>query len=220
MISVGLTGNIGCGKSTVAAELGRLGAALIDADVIVHELLAAGGAGVEPVLTAFPSAEGSDDDGARCVDRQALGGVVFADDEARKQLEHLLHPLVIAENWARLDRFRGEGVVVAVTEAALLLESALSGSSGESSLDRFDKLLVVTCDEDVQLARVLSRSGDDQAEGEAREKAVAAARARMEAQMPQAEKAARADWVVDNSGDLEALRARVLEIWEELVGEE
>ena len=202
MLSVGLTGNVGCGKSTVARLFEELGAARIDADGVVHELLAPGGGGVEAVLARFPEARGAEGG----VDRAALARRVFADAEARRELEELLHPLVVAENRRRLAGLEERGVELAVTEAALLLEAARSGTAGADSLSRFDALVVVVCDPEVQLERAVARAMEA---GASEEEALADFERRRAAQLPQAEKAEAADWVVDNSGSLAETRRQV-----------
>jgi dephospho-CoA kinase len=206
MISVGLTGNIGCGKSRVAAMFAELGAEVVDADRVVHELLAPGGAAVLPVLRAFPGAASRDGG----VDRAALAAVVFGDPARRRELEAIVHPLVIASCDARAAAARARGAELFVNEATLLFEAHAAG--GPDPRDRFDAIVAVTCDPEVQLERVASRAG-----GASREEALAAARARLAAQMPQEEKARLADHVVDNSGDLAGTARQVAVIRSKLL---
>lgn len=202
MLSVGLTGNVGCGKSTVGRLFGELGAELLDADALVHELLAPGGAAAPAVRERFPEAAGEDGG----VDRSRLAGVVFGSAERRRELEALLHPLVVAENRRRLAELEARGVELAVTEAALLLEAARAGTAGEASLDRFDALVVVVCDPEIQRERAVARGlerglGEDEAEADFERRSAA--------QLPQAEKAEAADWVVDNSASRDETRRQV-----------
>ena len=210
MISVALTGNVGCGKSTVAGLFEALGAAKLDADALVRELIAPGGAAAAPVLESFPAAAGEDGS----VDRAALAREVFADEKRRRQLEDLLHPLVIAESKRRLAAFAKRDIELAISEAALLLEAARSGSAGEDSLARFEAILVVVCDPEVQRARAVRRAVET---GLSESEAEADFEGRRAAQLPQAEKAAAADWVIDNSGSLEETKRQVGVVFRALI---
>jgi dephospho-CoA kinase len=210
LLSVGLTGNVGCGKSTVAALFEELGAARLDADALVRELLASGGAAVDAVLEAFPEAAGEDGE----IDRAALARVVFADVQRRRELEHLMHPLVVGESRRRLALLESKGCELALTEAALLFEAARSGSAGEGSLERFDAIVVVACDPEIQRARAVMRGVESGLDEEA---AISDFEDRRAAQLPQAEKAAAADWVIDNSGSLAETRRQVGLVHRELM---
>lgn len=197
MLHVGLTGGIGSGKSTVAALLREKGAETLDADRMVREMLAPGGEAVEPVLGAFG---GHLRDGQGGVDRRALAALAFADPGARARLEALLHPRVIARRRALLEeiaRRRGSRTVV-VSEAALIFEA---GTQGE-----FDATVLVTAPREVRLQR-LAAAGWDLVDAERR----------MAAQWDDDRKAALADFVVDNGGDLDRTRAEVERLWGELV---
>lgn len=202
MIAVGLTGNLGSGKSTVARFFREHGAEVLDADALVHEMLAEGGEAAAAVLEEFPSAASRT---GRGVDRQALARIVFHDERARRRLESILHPLVIARQDAWLEQARARGAELAVVEASLMLEAFRAG--GPDPRDRFDRIVVVTCDEATQLeravARQISRTGSTRAEAERD------ARARLLAQMTPSEKAALADDVIDNSGDPEETARQV-----------
>lgn len=205
MLSIGLTGNVGCGKSTVAGLFEERGVARLDADAFVRELLSSGGDGVVPVLKAFPSV--ADELGG--IDRKALAGLVFSDPERRRELESILHPLVVAEGQRRLAALAADDCRLAITEAALLFEAARSGTAGEDSLARFDAIVVVVCDPEVQRARALLRglrAGLSESEAE---KDFEGRRA---AQLPQAEKAEAADWVIDNSGGLAETKRQVAQV--------
>lgn len=165
---LGLTGSIGMGKSTVAAQLEFLGAKVCSADAIVHRLLT--GAAVKPVGELFPETLKN---GA--IDRQALGKIVFHDDAKLKQLEQILHPLVVAEENAFIAAHK-EGVVV--------LEIPLLYETGAQS--RCDAVMVVTAPHFIQKRRVMKRTGMT-------EEKFAAILAK---QMPDKEKRARATYVV------------------------
>lgn len=146
MYKVGLTGGIGSGKSKVADMLAALGAAVIDTDVISHDLTAPGGAAIEPIRRAF----GPDliaENGA--LDRPAMRELVFQSPEARRRLESILHPLIRAETEARARVAEG---CYAVFVVPLLIESG-------TWLDRLDRVCVVDCDPETQIARVQARSG-------------------------------------------------------------
>lgn len=186
---VGLTGGIGSGKSTVADLLVAQGAALVDTDAIAHELTAAGGAAMPPLLEEFGVGIASPD-GA--LDRAAMRRQVFADPGARTRLEAILHPLIRRVAGERCAAANAPYVVLAVP---LLVESG-------SYRQRCDRVLVVDCPEDLQVARVVARSGLAPAE----------VRAIMAAQASRAERLAAADDVVVNDGDLATLAERVAEL--------
>lgn len=186
MIVLGLTGSIGMGKSTTAAMFAAEGAPVFDSDAAVHQLYAAGGAAVAPVEAAFP---GVVKQGA--IDRAALSSRVLGDDAAIKRLEAIVHPLVKQAQLDFLQRNREAGTAVVVLDIPLLLEG--KGKRG------VDKVVVVSAPEEVQRARVLARPGMTAQKFEA-------IRAR---QMPDAEKRARADFVIDTGCALEETRAQV-----------
>lgn len=146
MYKVGLTGGIGSGKSKVADMLASWGAAVIDSDVIAHELTAPGGDAIEPIRRAF----GPDviaENGA--LDRQAMRELAFESPEARRRLEAILHPMIGAVTRARARVAQGCYVVFVVP---LLVESG-------RWRDALDRICVVDCDPETQVARVQSRSG-------------------------------------------------------------
>ena len=171
---IGLTGSIGMGKSTAAAMFRRLGIPVHDGDAAVHRLLARGGPAVTLVEAAFPGVVGG---GA--VDRAALGRRVFGDPAALRRLEAILHPLVRAASARFLARARGRRQDLAVLDVPLLFETG-----GEK---RCDAVVVVSAPPFVQRGRVLARPGMT----EARLAQILAQ------QMPDREKRARADFVVE-----------------------
>ena len=189
---VGLTGGIGSGKSVAADRFAARGAALIDTDAIAHELTAPGGAGIAPIQAAF----GKDvltPDGA--LDRVAMRRLVFADPAARARLEAILHPLIKAESAARCRLAEADfpyAVPYIVLVVPLLVESG-------DYLDRIDRVCVVDCPEEIQIARVMARSGLT------REEVVAI----LAAQASRADRLAAADDVIDNATGLDALAAQV-----------
>lgn len=193
ILSVGLTGGIACGRTTVGGILARMGACVVDMDQVAHKLLAAGGEAVAPVLTAF-GASFRDKDGG--VSRRALGSVVFRDAAARSRLEGILHPMILAETERRIAAFaatRERGI--AVTDAALLVETG--------GYRRYHRLVVVVCEPDLQLRRLIARDHLEEDE----------ARARIAAQSPLDRKRELADYVIDTSGTLAQTEARAHEVY-------
>ncbi|WP_420479106.1 dephospho-CoA kinase [Brevundimonas sp. FT23028] len=189
MILLGLTGSIGMGKSTTTALFADRGALIWNADEAVHRLYAREGAAVEPVGAAFP---GVVVDGA--VDRTRLAEALGRDDQAFRRLEAIVHPLVAQGRADDLVAARERGVKLAVLDIPLLFETG-----GDAAVDA---VVVVSAPPDVQAARVLARPG--------------MTRERFEAilarQTPDAEKRARADFVVDTGQGLEVARRQVDEI--------
>ena len=182
MIAIGLTGGIGSGKTTVAARLGALGAAVIDTDEISRALTAAGGATIGALREAF-GAHFIGADGA--LNRAAMRSLVFEDALARRKLESILHPAIRAAADRALGSARGPYAVVVVP---LLFET-------RGFLDRVARTLVVDCSEALQVARTASRSGLD-AEG---------VRRIMRAQWPRWRRLQVADDVIWNGADAAAL---------------
>lgn len=184
MITVGLTGSIGMGKSTVAAMFADEGVPVFDADAAVHRLQAASGALIPAIEAAFPGTTGP-----LGVDRAALGAAVFGDDSAMKRLEAIVHPAVGAERAAFLAENHAAPIIV--FDVPLLFETG--GDRG------VDKIVVVSAAADVQRQRVLARAGQSP-------ERLAAILAR---QYPDAEKRARADFVIATDVPLLETRAAV-----------
>ncbi|RMF47314.1 MAG: dephospho-CoA kinase [Deltaproteobacteria bacterium] len=195
---LGITGNIASGKSRVAARFGELGAAVVSADQLAREAVAPGTAALAAIVRRFGQAILRDDGS---LDRQKLGGLVFADSEARRQLESITHPAIARLAEERLMRLRGTRKLI-VYEAPLLFEAGAEG--------RVDRVLVVTAEEEVRLARLMDRDGLDRR----------AALQRIRAQLPQEQKAVRADYVIDNSGDWQECCRQVDALWRELTASE
>jgi dephospho-CoA kinase len=183
---VGLTGGIGSGKSAAAEEFQRLGATVVDTDVIARELTEPGGAAMPHIRALFGDAFIAP---SGAMDRKAMRDRVFADPAAKQALESLLHPMIRAEAERRIAAAAGPYVVYVVP---LLIES-------KEPRRRAERILVVDVPEEVQVARVASRSG----------LAAAEVRAIMAAQASRAERRAAADDVIDNAGSLDALREQV-----------
>ena len=196
ILTVGLTGGIAAGKSTVDAMFEQLGARVIDADLIVHALLASGGRAVPSVLAAFGRSVAAPDGG---VDRAALGAVVFKDTTARARLELIIHPIVMEEIAVRIEAIReSSSSPIVIVDAALLVET---------NLDKFfDRLVVVTCREETQIERLQA------ARGMGRQDALQ----RVRAQASSEEKAIRADYRIDNDGSLERTREQVETVYRAL----
>lgn len=183
---VGLTGGIGSGKSAVADLFAAHGIAVVDTDAIAHELTAPGGTAIAPIRAAFGD-EVVAPNGA--LDRAAMRRKVFTDAQAKGRLEAILHPMIRAEADRRSAAARAPYVVLVVP---LLVESG-----GYRS--RVQRIAVVDCPEAVQVARVMSRSGLSAGE----------ARAIMAVQVDRQARLAVADDVIDNGGELAALRPQI-----------
>jgi len=194
VLSVGLTGGIACGRTTLCRTFSRLGACVIDLDEVAHRLMAPGGAAVAPVVAAFGEAHRDSQGG---IDRAALGALVFADAAARRKLESITHPLILDEAQRVIDAFaagRREGI--AITDAALLVETG--------GHRRYDRLLVAFCRPEQQLERLMRRDGLSEEE----------AAARIAAQAPLESKKEVADYLIDTSGSVEDSSRRAEEVYE------
>jgi dephospho-CoA kinase len=192
LIVLGLTGSIGMGKSTVGAMFAKRGVPVINADEIVHRLYSGRAA---PLIEAeFP---GTVKDGH--VDREILSGRVLNDNAAMKRLEAIVHPLVAGERENFVETSRAEGRALIILDIPLLFETG-----GESMVDR---VLVVSCEPHLQRERVLSREGMTEQKFDA-----IVAR-----QVPDAEKRARADHVIDTSGSFADTEAQVDRLLAELL---
>ncbi len=190
---VGLTGGVASGKSTVSAILAELGAVVIDADALAREVVQAGTPGFEQVVAEFGS-ELVGPDGQ--LDRAALGRFVFADENARKRLEAIVHPLVF-ERYAELEGSAPDGAVV-IHDIPLLAESGRAGD--------FDAVIVVDAPRETQVARMTRDRGWTLEDAESR----------IAAQASREDRLAIATYVIDNTGTLEDLRTQVEEIYAEL----
>ncbi len=196
MIVVGLTGGIASGKSTVARIFEELGARRIDADRLAREALERGAPGWEEAVCRFGRgillADGR-------IDRKGLAARIFRDAEERRALEAIVHPRVREAVRRRLAEIaRSPDAAIVLLEVPLLFETGMDRDC--------DRVIVVWLPENLQLERLAARDGLD------REEAIR----RIRAQMPLAEKCARADWVIDNSGTPAETRARVQEIYRRL----
>jgi dephospho-CoA kinase len=182
-LTVGLTGGLASGKSTVARWLGELGCTVVDADRLVADLYQPGEPGAEAVRRLFGDGVLDPRGG---VDHRKLGALVFADPGARRKLEAAIHPLVGQRSLEILAAARG----IVVMEATLLVETG--------GADRYDVLVTVEADPELRLRRAIERGVDPES-----------ARARLAAQATPAQRIARADHVLWNEGSLDHLRAQV-----------
>ena len=196
MLRVGLTGSIGVGKSFVAAIFVELGCQVLDADHTAREVVMPGTPGLAAITQAFRE-EILNPDGT--LNRKQLGAVVFADEEKRRRLNHILHPFIIARQdeilreWETKDP-NGIGMV----DAALMIESG--------GYRRFDKLIVVHCRPQVQLERLMLRDKLSRDE----------AQRRIDSQMPQEEKQKFADYLIDTSDGFEVTRSQTKHVYADL----
>jgi dephospho-CoA kinase len=196
MLRVGLTGNIASGKSTVARVWERLGAAVIDADVLARRAVEPG----MPALRRIAEAFGPDvlaADGR--LDRAALRRIVFRDPEARARLEAIVHPEVARLRDEEESALAAQGAEIVVHDVPLLFEVGLEGA--------FDVVVLVDAPEAIRLERLVRDRGLDETE----------ARRMIDAQIPAAEKRGRADYIIENDGTLQELERRATETWWRLV---
>ncbi len=196
---VGLTGGIATGKSTVANLLRDLGAEIIDADVLAREVVEPGEPALDEIVAEF--GRGVLEPTGR-LDRKALGAIVFAEPERRRTLEAITHPRIRERFQRGLDAlaardFRG----LVFFDAAVMIESG--------NYRNMDRLVVVVADEPTQIARLMARDGVDREE----------ALRKIRSQMPLAEKAKLADYVIDNSGEPAATAARVRAVHQALLAD-
>jgi dephospho-CoA kinase len=189
-LRVGLTGGIASGKSLVAAELAASGAVVIDADVLAREVVEPGTEGLAAVVARF----GDEVLQSGRLDRARLAQIVFADPDARRDLERIIHPAVRARA-GELERAAPPDAVV-VHVIPLLVETGQQ--------DRFDVVVVVDADSETQLARLSARDGLDAVQ----------AGARLAAQASREQRRAAADIVIDNSGSVTDLKAQIGSLWQ------
>lgn len=196
---LGVTGGIACGKSTAVTVLAQAGAVVVSADELARRLVQPGSPVLRQLVERFGqrivAADGS-------LDRSELGRIIFKDDAARRDLDAIMHPAIAALSRQELERARQRAeaaATIVVYEAPLLFEAGAE--------ERVDKVLVISVDEQIQLQRLMARDQCDET----------TARQRIAAHMAQKEKIRRADYVIDNSGDMVTLRRTVLELYRELL---
>lgn len=196
MLKVGLTGGIATGKSYVLGVLRELGCEVIDADQVAHQLMEPGQPAYKEIIAEFGRGVLNDDGG---IDRAKLGAIVFADPEQRARLNAIVHPRVYEAQASWLAEVTARNPqAVAVCDAALMIETG--------SYRRFDKIVVVYCDQELQLQRLMARNNLT------REQALA----RTAAQMPTAEKLTYADFTINTSAGFADTRRQVAELYTSL----
>jgi dephospho-CoA kinase len=194
MRTIGLTGGIASGKSTVSKMLSEMGAQVIDADALAREVVEAGTAALKEISRRFPGVVGADGR----LDRAQLADRIFGQEQERLALNAIVHPRVQEAYSNKAHALAKQGTEVIIYDAALLLENGLDR--------KMDGVILVTVPREVQISRLIARNGLTRGEAEAR----------IASQMPLEEKAKRATWLVDNSGDPAATRARIAAIWDEI----
>jgi len=197
MLHVGLTGNIASGKSQAAVMFAELGAHIIDADTVGHSLLKSGNEIGKKIIGAFGT-EILGPDGE--IDRRKLGNAVFINEGKRRLLNSLIHPAIHSEilrSIFELEQSSSGGIIV--VDAALMVETG--------HYRMYDRLIVVTCDPALQIARLMNRDGLNEQE----------ARARIMSQMPIEEKLRVAHYTIDSSGTLKQTREQVEAIYRDLL---
>jgi dephospho-CoA kinase len=198
VLTVGLTGGIGSGKSAAAQRLAALGAVVVDSDAIAREVVAAGTDGLQAVVDAF-GADILAPDGS--LDRERLGAQVFADPDVRARLNAIIHPLVRQRTAARFAAAaQADPDAVVVNDVPLLVEGGLA--------HLYDVVVVVDVPVETQLERLTGARGMSPAD----------AQARIAAQASREERLIAADHVIDNRGDLDDLDGEVTRVWKALAG--
>lgn len=186
MLVVGLTGNIGCGKSSLSDIFRAEGIKIIDADIIARQIYED-----EKLLSKVYETFGNDiknEDGS--LNRKALGRIVFSDDKKLIQLNKLTHPVIRQKVSDEIEEYKSQNEEIVILDAALLVES--------DYLNFIDKLLVVTCKENIQIERIIARDNCS----------IEEALGRIKSQMSQENKVKYADYVIDNSATLSELRKK------------
>jgi dephospho-CoA kinase len=196
---VGLTGGIATGKSTVSALLRQFGSEVIDADLLAREVVEPGQPALAQIVTEFGrdllTADGQ-------LDRKRLGAIVFADPERRRRLEAITHPAIRERFAARLAELDAQGFAgIVVFDAPVMIESG--------NYKNMERMIVVVTDDVTQMTRLNGRDGTGDAEN----------RRKIASQMPLAEKAKLADYVIDNSGSREATAEQVRRVFAALMSE-
>jgi dephospho-CoA kinase len=198
MLKVGLTGSIAVGKSYVVSVLNELGCITYDADKIAHAVMEPGAPAYDDVVDEFGEGVLASD---RTIDRAKLGSIVFADATRRQRLNAIVHPRVMeAQNRLLAEAQAANPDGIAIIDAALMIESG--------GYKRFDKLIVVFCDRQTQVERLMKRNQITREDAERR----------IAAQMSSDEKRKFADYEIDTTGTMEATRERVKAVYEILKG--
>ncbi len=186
MIIIGLTGNIGCGKSSLSAIFIQEGIDIVDADIVARQIFEDKELLNKVFETFGPTIKNEDN----TLNRKALGSIVFNDDKELVKLNNLTHPAIRKKILNEIENLRIENKKIVVLDAALLIES--------DYLKHIDKLLLVKCDEEVQIERIKNRDNCT------REEAIS----RIKSQMSQSEKEKYADYIIDNTGTFDELKEK------------
>jgi len=196
MLRVGLTGSIAVGKSYVSSVFAELGCHVLDADQTAREVVEPGSAGLAALIDHF-GPEVLSNDGT--LDRKRLGELIFANEQQRQMLNEILHTFIITRQDETLREWEvADPTGISIVDAALMIESG--------GYKRFDKLIVVHCRPEVQLERLMLRTGLPLEE----------ANQRIASQMPQEEKQRYADYLIDTSDGFESTRKQTTEVHEKL----
>ena len=193
---IGLTGNIACGKSTVAAIFKELGATLIDADKVARDIVGKGNPALKKIIKHFGN-EILNKDGT--LNREKLGSKVFNDKNQRQILNDITHPEIFKEINNLIEKYRSEGKRIVIIEATLIIER-------EKLKKIIDKLIVVSTSKDIQIKRLKDRDGFS------KEQAIL----RINSQIPIEEKIKHADYVIHNDSDISNIKNQVETIWKDL----
>lgn len=184
MLIIGLTGNIGCGKSSLSKIFMDEGIDVVDADIVSRQIFE----DKELLQTVFEKFGPSIKNNDGSLNRKALGNIVFNDDEKLIELNNITHPRIKEKIFNQIRNLEEQGKPIVILDGALLVETGY--------LDDVDKLIVVTCDEEIQIERIKKRDNCTKLE----------ALSRIKSQMSQVEKVKYADYTIDNSGTIEELK--------------
>ena len=197
MLVLGLTGNIGCGKSSVSTIFMENNIKVVDADIVARQIFDDKNLLNEVFSTFGESIKNQDGS----LNRKALGNIVFNDDEKLIALNNLTHPKIKQKILSKVEEYKNQGEKIVVIDAALLIE--------DDYIPYIQKLILITCRKEIQINRIIARDNCTKEE----------AISRINSQMSQEEKAKFADYIIDNSNSFEELQKKVLELISVLQGE-
>lgn len=197
MLVLGLTGNIGCGKSSVSTIFMENNIKVVDADIVARQIFDDKGL-LNEVFSTFGKSIRNQDGS---LNRRALGNIVFNDDEKLILLNNLTHPKIKQKILSKVEEYKNQGEKIVVIDAALLIE--------DDYIPYIQKLILITCREDIQINRIIARDNCTKEE----------AISRINSQMSQEDKKKFADYIIDNSNSFEELQEKVLELISVLQGE-
>ena len=197
MLVLGLTGNIGCGKSSVSTIFMENNIKVVDADIVARQIFDDKNLLNEVFSTFGESIKNQDGS----LNRRALGNIVFNDDEKLILLNNLTHPKIKQKILSKVEEYKNQGEKIVVIDAALLIE--------DDYIPYIQKLILITCRKEIQINRIIARDNGTKEE----------AISRINSQMSQEEKVKFADYIIDNSNSFEELQKKVLELISVLQGE-